>query len=227
MTGVNRYGPWADNFYEILLYEKNCLSPVAMTIKGDLYWRLLVEVEISGTMFYLLFQASTLWGCGASTAAMEKDGCIVNVSSLAGKRGSANNSVYCAAKFAVNGITQALARELGPRGIRVNAVCPVYVETEHIRASLAEPASLARTVPVDEHLASFAASQTALGRLPCANEVAEAIDQSRIVEHDVPLCGVEFSKGYPGINEPREVGLVEKCLDEDPAQQRVLARVVR
>jgi 3-oxoacyl-[acyl-carrier protein] reductase/meso-butanediol dehydrogenase/(S,S)-butanediol dehydrogenase/diacetyl reductase len=117
----------------------------------------------------------TLWGCGASAAAMEKDGCIVNVSSLAGKRGSANNSAYCAAKFAVNGITQALARELGPRGIRVNAVCPVYVETEHIRASLAEPASPARTGPVDEYLASFAASQTALGRLPRADEVAEAV----------------------------------------------------
>lgn len=36
LTGVNRYGPWTDNFYEILIYERNCLSPVATTIKADL-----------------------------------------------------------------------------------------------------------------------------------------------------------------------------------------------
>jgi NAD(P)-dependent dehydrogenase (short-subunit alcohol dehydrogenase family) len=99
----------------------------------------------------------------------------VNVSSLAGKRGSANNSVYCAAKFAVNGMTQALAKELGPRGIRVNAVCPVYVETEQILTSLAEPCSPAAGQTVDSYLATFAATQTALGRLPAAQEVAETV----------------------------------------------------
>lgn len=36
ITGVNRYGPWSENFLEVLLYEKNCLSPVATTIKADL-----------------------------------------------------------------------------------------------------------------------------------------------------------------------------------------------
>lgn len=117
----------------------------------------------------------TLWGCAAAAAAMQKGGCIVNISSLAGKRGSANNSAYCAAKFAVNGITQSLAKELGPRGIRVNAVCPVYVETEHILSSLAEPASPAQGQSVETYLASFAATQTALGRLPTAEEVAEAV----------------------------------------------------
>lgn len=117
----------------------------------------------------------TLWGCAAAAAVLRRGGCIVNVSSLAGKRGSANNSAYCAAKFAVNGITQALAKELGPRGIRVNAVCPVYVETEHVRAALAEPASPARGQGVGAYLASFASTQTALGRLPRAEEVAEAV----------------------------------------------------
>jgi NAD(P)-dependent dehydrogenase (short-subunit alcohol dehydrogenase family) len=117
----------------------------------------------------------TLWGCAAAAAAMTAGGSIVNVSSLAGKRGSANNSAYCAAKFAVNGITQALAKELGPRGIRVNAVCPVYVETEHILTSLAEPASPAAGGPVAAYLTSFAATQTALRRLPTGDEVAEAV----------------------------------------------------
>ena len=36
ITGVNKYGPWTENFYEVLLYERNCLSPVATTIKADL-----------------------------------------------------------------------------------------------------------------------------------------------------------------------------------------------
>lgn len=81
----------------------------------------------------------TLWGCAVAAERLSEGGCLVNVSSLAGKRGSPNNSVYCAAKFAINGMTQALAKELGPRGIRVNAICPVYVETDRILASLAEP----------------------------------------------------------------------------------------
>jgi NAD(P)-dependent dehydrogenase (short-subunit alcohol dehydrogenase family) len=117
----------------------------------------------------------TLWGCAAAAPRMKGGACIVNLSSLAGKRGSANNSAYCAAKFAVNGMTQALAKELGPRGIRVNAVCPVYVPTEQIQSSLEEPSSPARGQNVKEYLASFASTQTALGRLPTVREVAEVV----------------------------------------------------
>ncbi len=117
----------------------------------------------------------TLWGCRAAAGAMETGGSIVNLSSLAGKRGSANNSAYCAAKFAVNGITQSLAKELGPRGIRVNAVCPVYVETERIHAVLKDPAAPPHGDPVDAYLGEFAASETALGRLPTASEVADVV----------------------------------------------------
>jgi NAD(P)-dependent dehydrogenase (short-subunit alcohol dehydrogenase family) len=117
----------------------------------------------------------TLWGSSVAAAALRSPGSIVMVSSLAGKRGSANNSAYCAAKFAVNGITQALAKELGPRGIRVNAVCPVYVPTQRIKQALSEPASPAATQPVEDYLEGFAATQTALGRLPNATEVAEVV----------------------------------------------------
>ena len=64
-----------------------------------------------------------------------------------------------------------------------------------------------------------------LARTPL--ERAEAIDQSRIIEHDLPLRGVEFSKGYPGINEPREVAVVEDYLARDPAQRAVLEELQR
>jgi len=100
-------------------------------------------------------------------------GCVINISSLAGKRGSANNAAYCAAKFGVNGITQALAKELGPRGIRVNAVCPVYIETEGLREALAQPEAPPAGKNVDEYLREFAASNSALRRLPLAEEVAK------------------------------------------------------
>lgn len=113
------------------------------------------------------------FGCQAAARHLGPGGAIVNVSSLAGKRGSANNSAYCAAKFGVNGVTQALAKELGPRGIRVNAVCPVYVRTEGVLKALEDPRSPTGGQPVDDYLRRFAEGNAALGRLPTGREVAE------------------------------------------------------
>ena len=67
-------------------------------------------------------------------------GKIVVISSSAGKRGRARFAVYCASKFALIGFTQALAEELGPHNINVNAICPGLVDTERtdfIAAALA------------------------------------------------------------------------------------------
>ena len=64
----------------------------------------------------------------------------------------------------------------------------------------------------------------ALERTPY--EIAESLDQSRLIEQDVPLKAVFFSKGYAGINERREVDGVLRCLQEDPAQQRVMREVL-
>lgn len=59
-------------------------------------------------------------------------GKIVNVSSSAGKRGSPNTLAYNAANFAVIGMTQSMARELGPHGVNVNCVCPGAVDTHRM-----------------------------------------------------------------------------------------------
>jgi meso-butanediol dehydrogenase/(S,S)-butanediol dehydrogenase/diacetyl reductase len=56
-------------------------------------------------------------------------GCFVNTASIAGKRGGANVSHYCASKFAVVGFTQSLAMEMGPHNVRANAICPGYLGT--------------------------------------------------------------------------------------------------
>ncbi|MGF1677635.1 MAG: SDR family NAD(P)-dependent oxidoreductase [Candidatus Methylacidiphilales bacterium] len=126
------------------------------------FWNHMLSVNLTGCFF----------GCQAAAAHMEEGGAIINISSLAGKRGSARNSAYCAAKFGVNGVTQSLAKELGPRGIRVNAVCPVYVDTPGLREALEEPVSPAAGQDVNAYLDDFRRSQSALLRLPQAQEVA-------------------------------------------------------
>ena len=59
-------------------------------------------------------------------------GTIINISSTSGKHGVARFAAYCASKFAVRGFTQSLARELGPHGITVYAICPGLLATERI-----------------------------------------------------------------------------------------------
>ncbi len=142
---------------------------------GQSAWRPLADVsEAFWDGMIATNLKSVLFGSQAAAALFGSGGVIVNVSSLAGKRGSANNAVYCAAKFGVNGLTQALAKELGPRGIRVNAVCPVYVQTEGLLEALHDPLSPTQGRDTQTYLKEFAASQSALGRLPTGAQVADA-----------------------------------------------------
>jgi len=111
------------------------------------------------------------WGCKVAADVLQKDGAIINVSSIAGKRGSSNNTLYCASKFGINGLTQALAKEVGPRGIRVNAVCPVLIPTEGLINALKSPHGPAKGEP-EAFISKFAEGNAALKRLPTGAEVA-------------------------------------------------------
>ncbi len=92
----------------------------------------------------------------------KKSGAIVNVSSIWGEIGASCEVIYSASKAAVTGFTKALAKELGPSGIRVNCVSPGFIDTD-MNSHISE-----------EDRADFVQS-TALGRVGRAKEVADAI----------------------------------------------------
>ena len=58
-----------------------------------------------------------------------RKGSIINMSSQMGHVGAANRTLYCASKWGVEGFTKALAVELAPQGVRVNSLCPTFIET--------------------------------------------------------------------------------------------------
>ena len=100
-------------------------------------------------------------------------GCIVNTASLAAKVGAPLLAHYSASKFAVLGWTQALARELAPNGVRVNAVCPGFVKTGMQAREIEWEAALRGVSPqrvIDDYVA-----QTPLGRLEEPEDVADVV----------------------------------------------------
>jgi NAD(P)-dependent dehydrogenase (short-subunit alcohol dehydrogenase family) len=94
----------------------------------------------------------------------ELGGSIVNVTSQMGHVGAAKRSVYCMTKHALEGLTKAMAVELAPLNIRVNAVAPTFLDTPMTAPFLANP-----------EFRDWVTSRIPLGRLGRADEVAAAI----------------------------------------------------
>lgn len=100
----------------------------------------------------------------AARTMSRRGGSIINMSSQMGHVGAANRTVYCMTKHAVEGLTKAMAVELAPLNVRVNAVAPTFIETPLTRPMLDDPKFRA------DVLASIP-----LGRLGDADAVARAV----------------------------------------------------
>lgn len=92
----------------------------------------------------------------------QASGCIINVSSINAIRGGTGIAVYSASKAGLDGLTRSLARELGPRNIRVNSVAPGYFDSDMVKGMTdADRSRIMRRTP--------------LGRLAKVEDIANAI----------------------------------------------------
>jgi 3-oxoacyl-[acyl-carrier protein] reductase len=103
---------------------------------------------------------------GAKTAARifgDQGGAIINISSVNGRMPAPGAAIYSGTKAAVEAITVALARELGPLGVRVNAVAPGTTATDMTRRVLTA------------ELEAMAVSRTALRRIGAPDDIAKVV----------------------------------------------------
>jgi NAD(P)-dependent dehydrogenase (short-subunit alcohol dehydrogenase family) len=96
--------------------------------------------------------------------AAQRPGSIINMSSQMGHVGAAGRSVYCTSKWAIEGLTKAMAVELAEHRIRVNTICPTFIETPMTRPFLADPAFKDRVL-----------SKIKLGRLGTVEDLMGAL----------------------------------------------------
>ncbi|MBQ9845940.1 MAG: SDR family oxidoreductase [Oscillospiraceae bacterium] len=115
----------------------------------------LVNVNLNGTI-YVCQQA-------ADIMVKQHAGSIVNISSIWGNNGASCEAVYSATKGGINAFTKALAQELAPSGIRVNAVCPGVIKTDMLNCF------------TEEDLQSLA-DETPLGRIGTVQNVADTVE---------------------------------------------------
>jgi 3-oxoacyl-[acyl-carrier protein] reductase len=118
--------------------------------------------EIAAAVDVNLTAALVLTQAASRVMLRQGSGCIVNISSVNAVRGHAGVAVYSATKAALDGLTRSLARELGPRSIRVNSVAPGYFESDMVKA-------------MSEEQKQRIARRTPLGRLARIEEVASAV----------------------------------------------------
>jgi NAD(P)-dependent dehydrogenase (short-subunit alcohol dehydrogenase family) len=147
-------------------------------------WRSVIDVCLTGSFIVAKHAGRTL-GDG---------GVLVSITSLNARQPAAGMAAYCAAKAGLSMLTEVAALELGPRGIRVNAVAPGFVHTP-----LTEPAAMVPGV-VDDYVAN-----TALGRAGRPEDIAEAVrylcspQASWLTGEVLDINGGAHLKKYPDV----------------------------
>lgn len=119
-------------------------------------WRQVIDINLSGVFYGMRAQIPQMLKQGR--------GAVVNIASILGLVGFPNSPAYVAAKHGVLGLTKTAALEYSGQGIRINAVCPGFIET-----------SMTKALREDEALHEMLVSKHATGRLGRAEEVAAAV----------------------------------------------------
>ncbi|GGM35623.1 SDR family NAD(P)-dependent oxidoreductase [Dactylosporangium sucinum] len=136
----------------------------------DDVWATTFDINVRGAL-------SCAKAVARSMMARGRPGSIVHISSLAGIHPLRGRTAYCASKAALNMLTQVMALDLAPAGIRVNAVCPAIIATHRIDPDEAAKAERAG-VSLAEQRRMLLAEQSAaipLGRVGSAEDVADVV----------------------------------------------------
>jgi NAD(P)-dependent dehydrogenase (short-subunit alcohol dehydrogenase family) len=124
-----------------------------------------VDVETLDAVLDLNIRAAFIVAQAVAARMVEQgEGSIVNMSSTMGHVGGPKRAVYCTTKHAIEGLTKALACELGPLGVRVNTVAPTFIETPMTAPMLA-----------NEEFRDFVVGMIPVGRVGLPADVAGAV----------------------------------------------------
>ncbi|HLK11681.1 MAG TPA: SDR family NAD(P)-dependent oxidoreductase [Candidatus Binatia bacterium] len=152
---------------DVLVANAGIVGAGAVASTPEALWDRIFAVNVKGV--FLCAQAAipglTRHGAGR----------IVTIASIAGKTGRAGLAAYCASKAAVISLTQALAEELGPAGVTVNAVCPGFVDTAMFAEVLNPMLAPILGVPEAEVFEHFVGRATHLRRAQTPADVGEAV----------------------------------------------------
>jgi NAD(P)-dependent dehydrogenase (short-subunit alcohol dehydrogenase family) len=160
--GVNRI---VDRFNSIHILVNNAgISGVTPIDAADVApWLDIVQTNLIGS--YLVTRSSLLH--------MPDHGRVINISSVLGKFGVPGYTAYCSAKTGLIGFTRALALELAPRKITVNALCPGWVDTEMAWSGMRDIAAGLGITTEEFHRQAM--SRVPLGEMVTPEEVAETV----------------------------------------------------
>ena len=156
---------------DVLVNNAGITRDTLIARMSDEEWEEVIETNLRGTF-------NT---CRAVARKMlrRRSGAIVNMTSVVGLHGNPGQANYAASKAGIIGLTKALARELGSRGVRVNAVAPGYIATE-------------LTDVLSEEIRGAILANTPMGRLGTPEDVAAAVrflcsDEAAFITGDVLL----------------------------------------